>query len=74
MGSAFGSFGDAQEFCFLEVGCEDLEADGEVLCAIEIRGVAGDGNAGDADYDRGKSERFGPGQNRPVLRKSAHNH
>ena len=56
---SLGGFGDAQEFRFLEVGCEDLEADGEVFCAIEIRGAAGDGNAGDAGEVGAKFERFG---------------
>ena len=41
------------------MGCEDLEADGEILCAIEIRGAAGDGNAGDAGEVGGEREDVG---------------
>ena len=59
MRSAFGGFGDAQEFGFLEVGGEDLEADGEVLCTIKIGGAAGHGNAGDAGKVGGEREDVG---------------
>jgi hypothetical protein len=49
-------FGDLEEFRLAEVGAEDLQADGEIFSAIEIRGAAGDGDARDAGEVGGEGE------------------
>ena len=40
------------------MGSEDLEADGKVLCAIEIGGATGHGNAGDAGEEDGEDAAY----------------
>ena len=46
--SVFGGAGDLQQLGLAEVGTEDLQADGEVVAAVEVGGAAGHRDAGDA--------------------------
>ena len=48
--------GDLQQFGLAEVGGEDLQADGQVVAAVEAGGAAGHGDARDAGEVGGERE------------------